>query len=121
MFKKFLFALSLCMALNACTVNDALKAAPVIGNVCSAADRTLIDEKVVYAAEVLYNIPAHAYVSADKNHKITPALREKVRPLLIRLNMLRKAVSAAKGSANCDFAAMKQLQVDILQLLPSRN
>ena len=116
--RKILLALAL--ALPACSANQLLQAAPVIGNVCTVANGTLIDEKVVYAAEVIYNIPAQAYVSADKNHKLTPELKAKLKPLLIKLNTLRKAVSAAQGSVNCDFAQMKELQVQIIQLLPRK-
>jgi hypothetical protein len=110
--------IALALASTSCTANQMLQAAPVIGNVCSAAQGTLVDEKVVYAAEVLYNIPAQAYVSADKNHKITPQLKATLKPMLIKLNDLRNAVKAAKGSVNCDFASMKELQVQIIQLLP---
>lgn len=116
--KKLLIVL--CLGLSACSANQLLQAAPVIGNVCTAAQGTLIDEKVVYSAEVLYNIPAQAYVSADKNGKLTPALKAKLKPLLIKMNELRLAISAAKGSVNCDFEQMKQLQVQVLQLLPRK-
>lgn len=115
---KKIFLFVACLALSACSTNQLLQAAPIIGNVCTAAQGTLIDEKVVYAAEVIYNIPAQAYVSADKNGKLKPELKAKLKPLLIKLNGLRLAVSAAKGSVNCDFTQMKELQVQIIQLLP---
>lgn len=114
--KKLLIGLALLV--GACSPNQILQSTPVIENVCTAAQGTLIDEKVVYAAEVIYNIPAQAYVSADKNGKLTPGLKATLKPLLIKLNILRKAISAAKGSVNCDFAQMKELQVQIIQLLP---
>lgn len=108
----------LMLGASSCSANQMLQAAPVIGRVCTAAQRTLIDEKVVYAAQVLYNIPAQAYVSADRNHRLTPELKATLKPLLIRLNALRNTIKAARGSVNCDFERMKQLQVQIIQLLP---
>lgn len=108
------------LMLSACSPNKVLENAPVIGSVCAAADGTLIDEKVVYAAEVLYNIPAQAYKAANENGQLTPAMKAALKPKLIKLNDLRLAVVAAKGSINCDFNSMKELQVEVLQLLPRK-
>lgn len=116
--KKVIIVLALMT--SACSVNKVLESAPVIGDVCTAAQGTLIDEKVVYAAEVLYNIPAHAYVTADQSGKFEQKLELKatLKALLIKLDGLRRSISAAKGSVNCDFNSMKELQVQIVQLLP---
>lgn len=111
-------AIALCLLLSACTANQVLESIPVVGNVCEAADRTLIDEKVVFAAETLYNIPAQAYVTADKNGRLTPALKAQTKPILIKMDDLRRAISAARGTVNCDFKQMQELQVQVIKLLP---
>jgi hypothetical protein len=116
--KRLAIALLLGTTLSACTPTQITQSVPIVGNVCSAAEGTLVDEKVVYAAQVIYNIPAQAYVSADKNKKLTPAMKATLKPLLIKLDDLRNTVKAAKGTVNCDFEQMKALQVQIIQLLP---
>lgn len=103
---------------SACTGNQIMENTPVVGTVCNAAQGTLVDEKVVYAAQVIYNIPAQAYVTADRNNRLTVDLKARIKPLLIKLNDLRNTVKAAKGTVNCDFEQMKVLQVQIIQLLP---
>lgn len=115
---KRIMILLAAFSINACTANQVLESAPIIGNVCAAAQGTLVDEKVVFAAETIYNIPAQAYVSALNSGKITPELKAVLKPLLVKLNAYRNAVKAAKGTVNCDFNAMKSLQVQIIQLLP---
>lgn len=115
---KRLFIPLIVFSLSACSSNQILQALPVVGNVCTAAQGTLIDEKVVYAAEVIYNIPAQAYKAANENGKLSPELKGRLKPLLIKMNDLRLTISAAKGTVNCDFAQMKELQVQVLQLLP---
>lgn len=119
--KKLLLVIA-CVALSGCQsladLSNVGRSNPVVASVCGAAQGTLIDEKVVYAAEVLYNIPAQAYVSADKNGKLSPELKATLKPLLVKMNSLRKAIEAGQGAVNCDFENMKQLQVQVLQLLP---
>lgn len=114
--KKFIIVLALLT--SSCSANQLLQSTPIIGTVCAAADRTLVDEKVVFAAETIYNIPAHAYKTANENGKLAPELKAKLKPLLIELDGYRRAVFAAKGSLSCDFASMQQLQIEIIQLLP---
>lgn len=108
----------LALLASSCSPTEIVRNTPVVGDVCTLADRTLIDEKVVFAAEVIYNIPAHAYFVADQNGKLTQDVKFEVKPMLRKLNNLRNAVFAAKGTLTCDFNNMKQLQVEIIQLLP---
>lgn len=115
---KKTLALLLCVSLSACSANSVLQNLPVVGNVCSAASGTLIDEKVVYGAEALFNVPAQAYVVADKNGKLTPELKAKLKPLLIQMDDYRLAIVAAKGTINCDYDKMKELHIRVIQLLP---
>lgn len=113
--KKLIIALAL--VTTSCSANQMLQSAPIIGNVCSVAEGTLIDEKVVYAAEALYNMPAHAYVTALEANQLSPTTKALVKPKLIQLYSLLKTIRAAKGTVNCDFNAMKALHADVLELI----
>lgn len=122
--KKMLIALAIASApLAACsTLNTVLENAPVTGAVCAVADQTLIDEKVVFAAETLFNIPADAYEQAVLDGHLPPGdLRTDLRAKLIKLDTLRNAIYNAKGTVNCDFASMKALHSDIMTLIPRSN
>jgi flagellar basal body rod protein FlgF len=113
--------LAVALATSACTTTQLLQNTPVLGQVCTAAEGTLIDEKVIYAAELAYNLPAHAYLTALKNGKISDDVKALVKPKLVKMYDLLKAVRAAKGSVNCDFNAMLELQAEVTKLLPARN
>lgn len=114
--KKLLIALAL--ILPGCTANQVMHSLPVVGNVCSAAEGTLIDEKVLYAATALYVMPANAYVKALPHMSVD--LKNKIKPKLVQLYALLKSVRAAKGTINCDYNAMKELHADILELIPRK-
>lgn len=118
--RKLLIALAL--ATSSCTANQALENLPIVGNVCEAADRTLIDDKAVLAAHTLYNVPAFAYVKADKDGLFItrPALKAQLKPMLIELYKYDIAIKAAKGSVNCDFNSMKELSARVNALLPRK-
>lgn len=120
--KKIVMALALAVApLSACTTTEVLQNAPVIGNVCAAADRTFVDEKVVFAAETVLNIAADAYIKAFKAGELPVGpLQRDLKAKVIKLESLRNAVVAAKGTVNCDFEAMKDLQAEILSLIPRK-
>jgi hypothetical protein len=83
-------------------------------------DRVVMDEKTAYAAEVLYNIPAQAYVSADTRGLITPELRATIRPKLIYMASLLDAVRAAYkvGDATSFSARWRELQALKDQVTP---
>lgn len=118
--KKLMIVAALAAApLGACTANQVLESTPVVSQVCEAADRTLIDEKVVFASETLFNIPAQAYVKAVQDGHLPPgALRDNLKAKLIKLDDLRNAIFDARGTVNCDFASMKRLHSDIMLLIP---
>ncbi len=118
--KRFLPLMAV-LSLGACTANQILESAPIIGNVCEAADGTLVDEKVLYAANALYNVPAHAYVTANRNGKLSPGLKAVLKPKLLAMYRLLQAVKAAKGTVNCDFNSMKALHAEVTALLPKGN
>jgi hypothetical protein len=117
--KKLILAIAL--ATSACTANQVLQSAPIIGNVCTVAEGTLIDEKVIYAAEALYNVPAHAYVTAIDNGQLPEGeLRTNVKGKLITMFRLLSAVRAAKGTVNCDYNSMKELHREVLAIIPRK-
>lgn len=119
--KKFLIAASLALApmTAGCGINQVLENTPVVGSICEAADRTLIDEKVVFTTQTLFNIPADAYKRAvTDGHLPVGDLRTNLRNKLIKLDDLRIAIRNARGAVNCDFAAMKALHTDIMTLMP---
>lgn len=65
---------------------------------CGLAAGTLVDERALYAAETAYNVPANAYVTFDAAGKLSPELKGKVRPVLIKayaaLKLARSAYAA---------------------------
>lgn len=122
MMNKLMIALALSGAsLSACTANQVLQGAPIIGSICTAAEGTLIDEKAVLSAEVLYNAPAQAYVAANDAGLLSVSQKALIKPKLIQLYSLLQTVKAAKGTVNCSFAAMQQLHADVVALLPAKG
>ncbi len=97
-------------------------AAPSAGSGLTGA--TLIDEKLLVAAETAYNVPAHAYVTADGNKQLSPALKARVKPLLqsayraLKLARASYAVGDASGF-NRQFAALKSFANQAKALLPA--
>lgn len=67
---------------------------------CGIASNTLVDEKLLFAAETGYNIPADAYVRAIPI-AATKAARAKAQPLLVEayryLKLARTAYAAGDG------------------------
>jgi len=47
-----------------------------------ALQATTLDEKGLYAAEALYNVPAQAFLAADAAGKLSPERKAKLKPLL---------------------------------------
>jgi hypothetical protein len=87
-------------------------------------DRITMDERGMYAVDLLYNVPASAYRSANERHLITPALRAQVRPILIQMRQLQLAARAAyrvgdATSWNSRVAALQQLRAQVVVLIPS--
>lgn len=62
---------------------------------CGLAAGTLVDERTLYSAETAYNVPAHAYVTADANGRLSPELKARVRPLLVNAYEHLKLARAA--------------------------
>jgi len=118
--KKLMIALAVVAApLSGCTANQMLESAPVIGNVCAAAERTFIDEKVVIGAQTLYIVSGESYLEAiNDGHLPEGELRAKIKGILLKMYNLQNAIRAARGTANCDFTAMKELHAEVVLLIP---
>ena len=106
---KFIAALA-CLALAACQpsepVNNNSSSGPVATvpspASCGLAAGTLVDERTLYGAETAYNVPAHAYVTADATGKLPADLKARVRPLLVEsYRLLQLARSAYKLGDVC--------------------
>lgn len=116
--KRFLPLLA-ALTLSACTANQVMHSLPIVGDVCTAAEGTLIDEKAVHTAFTIYVVPANAYLTANRAGQLSPELKARLKPLLIELYKYALTIKAAKGTINCDFAAMRELQGRVTALLPT--
>lgn len=107
MIKRMFLAAAIC-ALAAC------QPAPAPGNasepIASAGlgDATVMDEKALYALEAAYNVPAHAYVTADAKGLLNDATKAKVKPLLVKAYDALKLARMAYATGNsANFAEAK--------------
>lgn len=74
--KKLLIGLALlCAPLAACTT--------FADRASEVASASRIDEQALYSVEAAYNVPAHAYVTADGKGLLTPALKAQIKPVLL--------------------------------------
>lgn len=119
MARKSLFAaLALAsLSLGGCA---ALQAPPAPA---AALQATALDEKALYAAEALYNVPAQAYVVADGNGQLSPELKTKLKPMLQDAYRVLLAARAAYAAGNATgFAnqvnSLKNLGAAIVSLIP---
>lgn len=89
----------------------------------NSASLAVLDDKLLYAAEAAYNVPAFAYVEADSRNQIPDALKAQIKPKLQKLGvLLDKARAAHKlGNAvafNASFDELKKLGGEITAALP---
>ena len=115
--RRIALALALTVSLTGCS---ALTAPPAPA---SALQATAIDEKALYAAEALYNVPAQAYVVADTNGQLSPELKATLKPMLTDAYKVLVAARAAYTAGNATgFAsqveALKNLSAAIVKLVP---
>lgn len=118
------------LALAACQPGyvPPIGAAPAPVTLCSGpalAGSLVIDEKALYAAEALYNVPTHAYVTANANKQLSPALKARIKPLLQRAYVSLKLARAAYavGDANgfnCQYAAVLNFANQAKAILPAK-
>lgn len=87
---------------------------------------TLLDERALYAAEAVYNVAANAYVTLDGRGLLPPALKARVRPLLLdAFAALQAARSAYRlgdaGGFTAKIAAVRDLATRARALMPAAN
>jgi hypothetical protein len=124
--RKLCFALALTLALPAmagCAATSVLAAATSTEPI---GDRFTMDERGLYAMEALYNVPAAAYRSAVERKVMTPAIRARVRPILLEMRRYRDAARQAKkaGDAagwNARIAELLRLKSQVEAFLPSNG
>jgi hypothetical protein len=85
--------------------------------------QTAIDEKALYAAEALYNVPAQAYVDADARGKLTPEMKAVLKPKLADAYKALLAIRVAYEIGNetmfvNKLATLGELSASILSLTP---
>jgi hypothetical protein len=105
---KNVFArVGLLVALMCAPVLTACSALPPVSAVST--QNTVIDERVLWGAEALYNVPAQAYKTADQNGTLPDSVRVVVRPLLIKAFDAIKAAYSAKaiGDATSFYAQIE--------------
>lgn len=119
---KLILAVAIAGAsLSACTANQLLESTPVLGSVCDASRRTFIDEGVVISSQTLYVVSGEAYLrSVDGGLLPQGELRSRIKSGLLRMYNLQNAIRAGRGTANCDFAAMKELHSEVILLIPRK-
>ena len=110
--KKLILVLSAFALLPAC------ETIPNPSAVCEVGAATLIDDKALYAAEVAYNVPAHAYVTADQEGKLSASLKANLKPKLLEMYRLLGLVRNAKGTFNCDLNSLKALSAEVNSRIP---
>lgn len=110
------------LGLAACQPSATLPAVETPPAWCSATVQR--SAQVMAGLELAYNVPAATYRTANENNLITPAIREKVRPLLINaynaLVTARTAYSAVDGAAafSCAAEAIRSNTAAANALLP---
>jgi hypothetical protein len=125
--KRIFLALALAAGLSACagagTLATAVSAATSTEPI---GDKFTMDERGLYAMEALYNVPAAAYRSAVERKVMTPAIRARVRPILLEMRRYRDAARQAKkaGDAagwNARIRELLRLKSQVEALLPSNG
>lgn len=125
--KKLLF---ICLALAPICACSTLTAATEIASAATSSaplgDRITMDERGMYAVDLLYVVPADAYRNANEHHLITPDLRARVRPILQQMRQVQLACRTAyrlgdATSWNARVADLQQLKAQVTALLPASN
>lgn len=91
----------------------------------AGASTFILDEKTLYAAELAYNVPAHAYRTLNEAGQLTPALKASTQPLLVKagaaLDLARLAYNAKNAAGfSCQINAVRSLAAQASVLLPKR-
>ena len=78
---------------------------------------TAVDDRAMFAVEAAYNVPAHAYVTADANGLLTPAVKAQAKPLLLQAY---EALELARAAYQAGNAAGFEAQAAAVQDLANR-
>lgn len=113
-------ALVLLLSLTACGAIP-MTAPSVAPKYC--ATQVVMDDKGMVALETLYNIPAHAYVTADKKGQLSASVKATLKPLLVSMYEKLKVARAAKSAADalsfsCAAASLNADHKAAVNLLP---
>lgn len=86
-------------------------------------DFTVLDDKAMYAAEALYNVPASAYRSADTRGLIPAHLKAVIKPKLQTMGRVLKTARSAYRigdltSFNARYRALLALKDEVTPLIP---
>lgn len=112
--KRLLIAVSLVLitvSFAAATVSCA--PVPSVSGQCTS--QTVVDDKVAYAAEALYNVPAQAYVTANKNGTLPADIKAKAKPIL--LEMYKKLLLVRSAHDACAYDQLLAYSVQVKSLL----
>lgn len=113
--KRILIAIGLACAMPMMASCD------VLSGVQSA---SVVTSKAMYGVEALYNVPAHAYVTADSRDQISPSLKATLKPKLQFLGTLLDKAREAKRIGNAVLFnsirdQMKPLSAELSSLIPA--
>lgn len=114
--KRLFIAAALALSvpmLGACNITEQIESA------------SIVTEKAAYGAEALYNVPAHAYVTADGRGQIPATLKASLKPKLQSLyGLLLKAREAKAIGDKALFDSivdqMKPLSAELSDLIPAK-
>lgn len=114
-------SLLLLLPLAACATVPSTSPTPGIPAYC--ATQIIMDDKGMVALETLYNVPAHAYVTADKSNALPADAKAKLKPLLVSMYEKLKVARAAKTTADaisfsCAAATLETDNKTAVALLP---
>lgn len=77
---------------------------------CGVTSNTLADEKVLFAVETAYNVPADAYVRALGTNKLSASVKAAIQPKLVKLyDYLKLARQAYAAGDGCSLARYRDL------------
>ena len=108
-------ALALSPAAGCAQVSGAIgKAVPAVAT--QATKGSTIDEKALIAAETAYNVPAQAYVAANRRGLLSAELKAIIKPKMI---MAKSALDIAREAYRVGDAATLADQVRAVQRLAS--
>lgn len=126
MLKRLVILAAMALALSpaagcAQAASIAGKAIPAVAT--AATKGSVIDEKALIAAETAYNVPAQAYVAANRAGLLTPQLKAVLKPKLVMakgaLDIAREAYRVGDAATLADqVRAVQRLAAEAKALIP---